>query len=118
MDYSITTPSTTNLVGTTKVNLGGVAVCYNPQHNPNTVLIDYTGILHNSGAAGVYLHTGTDYGYNWQNLYDYPMRKTVSGWQAEVPIQPGGTMNFCFKDSASNWDNNTQHNWSITLASY
>lgn len=118
MDYNNTTPMATNHIGTTKVNLGGVSIHYSPQHSTDTVTIDYAGILHNSGAAGVYLRAGINNGYGWQNLHDYPMHRTVSGWQAQVPIQPGQTIDFCFKDSANNWDNNNQHNWSLTLATY
>lgn len=118
MDYNKTTPIATNHIGTTKVNLGGVAIHYSPQHNPSVVTIDYAGILSNSGAASVYLRASTDSGYDWQNIYDHSMNRTVSGWQAQVPIQPGQTINFCFKDSANNWDNNNQHNWSLTLATY
>lgn len=116
MNDSITTPSTTNATGTNKVNLGGLSVYYSPHVNPNTANISYSGLLHNSGAQGVYLHTGI--GPAWENIYDYPMQRTVNGWRSEVHVNPNQILNFCFKDSAGNWDNNNQKNWALITNPY
>ena len=78
------------------------------------VRIKYMGTLA-SMAQKVYLHTG--YGYDvWSNVQDVPMRKTRDGgWSATVTVDDSSRFNFCFKDSADNWDNNSGNNWSYEI---
>ena len=79
------------------------------------VRIKYKGQLTNAGAGKIYLHTG--YGYDrWSNVQTVPMRKTRDGgWSATIKVTDSSRLNFCFHDSAENWDNNTGHNWSYEI---
>lgn len=77
--------------------------------------IRYHGLLAGAGADQVWLHTGYGTG-PWQNIYDYRMSKVgTNEWEQTVEISRDGQFNFCFKDSASNWDNNNGLNWSYTI---
>ncbi|GAB6098912.1 hypothetical protein JCM16358_07910 [Halanaerocella petrolearia] len=85
-----------------------------PIYSGDTVTISYKGLLAKSGADQVYLHCGTSTGDNqWQNVNDIKMDKSDDGyWRAQTKVPTGNNLNFCFKDSANNWDNNSGHNWS------
>lgn len=116
MNYQQSSPAITGSAGTTKVNLNGLSVYYNPHIDAQKVTISYNGLLHHDGAQAVYLHASIgNTGQVWNNPYDYQMHKTCNGWKAEIPLQPQQPLNFCFKDCANNWDNNSGHNWSITV---
>jgi len=79
----------------------------------NSLRVSYQGLLANSGAPEVYAHVG--YGLDWQGTNDYKMHKTAHGFEVEIPWNPKDTsVNVCFKDTASNWDNNNGSNYSIT----
>lgn len=76
--------------------------------------INYNGLLAESGADQVYLHAGI--GEEWQNTNDIEMSQRESGqWSAELRVNQGGRLNFCFKDSANNWDNNDGEDWSYEI---
>lgn len=79
------------------------------------VRIKYKGKLAQTGADRIYLHTG--YGYDqWSNVQTVPMRKTRDGgWSARIKVTGNSRLNFCFHDSADNWDNNTGRNWSYEI---
>lgn len=77
------------------------------------VRIQYNGLLAQSGADQVYVHVG--YGDRWEYVSDYPMQKTANGWQKVLSVEHPGSLNFCFKDSANNWDNNNGLNWSVSI---
>jgi hypothetical protein len=78
------------------------------------VKIMYDGLLAKSGATHVYAHVG--FGAAWDNLYDYQMDKTSTGFEATVPVMDADTMNLCFKDCANNWDNNSGKNYSFDIS--
>jgi len=75
--------------------------------------ITYEGLLKKSGADQVYLHCG--YGASWTNVQDLPMYNTATGCVCDVTLERDGLFNFCFKDSANNWDNNNGQNWSFMI---
>ncbi|MHB8171943.1 MAG: carbohydrate-binding protein [Thermincolia bacterium] len=77
------------------------------------VKITYTGILAQSGAEQVFLHLG--YGPSWHDATDLPMQRAPEGWRRVFPVQYGTKLNFCFKDGASNWDNNNGQDWSVNI---
>ncbi|MCW2279371.1 carbohydrate-binding protein [Heliophilum fasciatum] len=77
----------------------------------NEARISYNGLLAHSGADQVYLHIGSGDPRNWQHTRTEPMQRTTSGF--EKTIHMDNQVNFCFKDSANNWDNNCGLNWSI-----
>lgn len=82
--------------------------------SPNdTVQISYHGLLKNSGADSVYLHYSFD---NWSSPAN-TVKMDQSGDRFLAEVNAGGNreLNFCFKDSAANWDNNSGMNWTMHL---
>ncbi len=75
----------------------------------------YDGLLHTSGAQEVYLHVGYGPHYNWQKVRDLKMFRTGRGWEQTIEVNSPDRLNFCFKDSAENWDNNSGYNWSFEV---
>ena len=84
-----------------------------PSGPGDTVQINYHGILRDSGADSVFLHYSFD---NW-NTPASTVRMDRSGdrFTTEVKAYGNQELNFCFKDSANNWDNNNGSNWTIHL---
>ena len=78
-----------------------------------TVKISYSGKLFQSGADEVFIHYG--FGLSWDNLQDVKMEKTDLGFQAEITLDDSDSLNFCFNDGASNWDNNDGQNYSFAI---
>lgn len=79
------------------------------------VKIVYDGLLAKSGATDVFAHVG--FGKNWDNVYDYRMERTDTGFEATIPVIKPDTLNVCFKDCANNWDNNSGKNYSFEVLS-
>lgn len=77
------------------------------------VSIIYDGLLAKSGSSQVYLHTGI--GERWEKVYDHRMEPTSAGWEKTIQME-NNSINFCFKDSANNWDNNNGQNWSFAMS--
>ncbi len=77
------------------------------------VLVDYRGLLAQSGADQVWLHYGFD---SWRNPVTVNMSK-VGDHDFCCTLKAEGTkeLNFCFKDSAEHWDNNGGQNWNIKI---
>lgn len=82
------------------------------KHGSKT-MVTYNGILSNKGADKVYMHYGFD---GWHNTDTQPMKKNINGcFNAEVQVRGHHQMEFCFKDSANNWDNNNGTNWKVDI---
>jgi len=94
---------------------GGVTVDPTPITAGQEVTILYNGLLAKSGAQQIYLHVGYGSNDNWQMVTDYPMYFTGNGWEKTITVAEGTRLNFCFKDSANNWDNNNGNNWSFIV---
>lgn len=77
--------------------------------------IMYKGLLSVSGADSVYLYSGYD--DHWENAKFTPMSKLDDvTWTTDVSIDENKkSFNFCFKDSANNWDNNYGLNWGVAI---
>ncbi|MFZ5595425.1 MAG: carbohydrate-binding protein [Bacillota bacterium] len=94
----------------------GVVVDPTPITASQEIAVLYYGLLAKSGAEQIYLHVGYGAENGWQNVYDYKMSKTGWGWVKTLEMPEDQTrFNFCFKDSAGNWDNNNGVNWSFTI---
>lgn len=97
--------------------MGGVAVEPLPITAGGEIKAKYRGLLHKNGAQEIYMHAG--YGHrDWHGIQDIKMTKAPDGsWSATVNLDPEETsrFNFCFRDSAFNWDNNKGLNWSIEI---
>jgi len=74
------------------------------------IAIRYNGMLNQNGARQVWLHGGFGEGNEWQEVKDYLMQRTEEGWEQTVDIKDS-QLNFCFRDDAQNWDNNSGVNW-------
>ena len=111
--------SKTTRGGTAKESslMGGVSISPMPVTAGERVTVKYNGLLAQSGADALYLHTG--FGpKDWRNVSDIPMLREKAGtWKADVELDPNETsrLNFCFRDTASNWDNNSGLNWSLEI---
>ena len=79
----------------------------------SNIKISYTGELFNNNSEEVYIHYG--FGPNWENVNELKMNKTELGYQAEINIPETNLLNFCFRDSQNNWDNNQNSNYSFNV---
>lgn len=80
----------------------------------NKATVSYNGLLTNSGAEKVYLHYGFD---GWNSAETIPMYKTHGSFNTEIKVTGKQELNFCFKDNAENWDNNSGTNWKVQIHS-
>jgi hypothetical protein len=81
----------------------------------NNTTVSYNGLLTNSGAEKVFLHYGYD---GWKNAETIPMKRDIRGaFNTEIKVKDGTELNFCFKDNADNWDNNSGINWKVEINS-
>ncbi|GAB6138034.1 carbohydrate-binding protein [Halanaerobaculum tunisiense] len=93
-----------------------VEVTPTPITTGERVSINYEGLLSESGADQVYLHAGVGFNDNWEEVTDIEMHPKGDGsWTAQIRINSADRFNFCFKDSASNWDNNNGSDWSFEV---
>lgn len=74
-----------------------------------SVKISYTGKLFQDNSEEVYIHYG--FGINWDNLNEVKMTKSELGYQAEIELISADTLNFCFRNSNNEWDNNNLQNY-------
>ncbi|WP_066635826.1 carbohydrate-binding protein [Desulfolucanica intricata] len=74
------------------------------------VNILYNGLLSQAGAEHIVMHAGFGDLNNWQHVNDYNMQRTQQGFEVSVNMKDT-QLNFCFKDSFNNWDNNDGQNW-------
>ncbi len=95
---------------------GGVSIDPFPPAAGDSVSVSYSGLLANSGADRIYAHVGYGLG-KWSNIEDIEMSRQGDRFVAHVKVEPGDMLNICFKDSASNWDNNNGNNWSTKITS-
>lgn len=90
----------------------GISIKPYPARRGDKVVIKYDGLLAKSGADQVYLHVGYGPEERWHDVQDIPMTRDEDGWSCFV-VPQYNKINFCFHDSAQNWDNNKGQNWSI-----
>ena len=77
------------------------------------VRVTYAGYLFQNGAQNVWVHMGYD--ENWNNSQDIQMSKTALGYQADICVGTGSTLNFCFKNENGEWDNNEGQNYIVEI---
>ena len=73
------------------------------------IKVSYTGSLFQNNSEEIYLH----YGFNedWKEVTEIKMEKTDLGFQAELYLPEYQILNFCFRNSNNEWDNNEHHNY-------
>lgn len=78
------------------------------------VRLRYQGILKNDGADEVYLHYGFDH---WRMpVQTVKMARQPDGaFALDIMAQANQEINFCFKDSADHWDNNSGRDWVLPI---
>lgn len=75
--------------------------------NLKGIELKYNGQLW--GADSIYVHYGI--GDNWENVSECKMRKLKNCYKTELEVPKDGLVNFCFRDSVGNWDNNWGNNY-------
>lgn len=84
-----------------------------PTSPEDTVQISYRGLLKDSGADSVYVHYSFD---SWNSPANtIKMEHNGDNFTTEIRAAGNHELNFCFKDSAANWDNNNGTNWIMHL---
>lgn len=94
---------------------GGVVVDPTPITAFEEVTVFYNGLLAQSGAEQIYLHVGFGDPRHWKNVQDLRMSRTGYGWVKTLEMPDESHFNFCFRDSAYNWDNNNGRNWTYEI---
>lgn len=77
------------------------------------IKVSYTGSLFQNNSEEIYLHYGFD--EDWKDVNEIKMEKTDLGFQAELYLPEYQTLNFCFKNSNNEWDNNQNCNYSFPI---
>lgn len=76
------------------------------------VKLTYNGLLAKSGADNVYVSLSYGDNKNWMNTSTLNMDKIEPQiFELLIPAKENGQLNVAFKDSASNWDNNSGKNY-------
>jgi hypothetical protein len=78
------------------------------------VSLIYSGLLAASGADRVFAHFG--YGDAWECSELVEMTNNESGFETVIDLKMPGRLNICFKDSADNWDNNSNANYTFDIS--
>ncbi len=73
------------------------------------VKLTYKGYLFKANSTEVSIVYG--YGDNWENTTEQPMKRTLNGFTTELDIQNFNKINFCFKNSYEEWDNNNYQDY-------
>ena len=94
---------------------GGVVVDPTPITAGAKVTVLYYGLLAEGGADEIYLHTGYGPDDRWYDVYEYKMGHTTRGFEKTFNVNDPTRLNFCFRDSIGNWDNNSGSNWSFEI---
>lgn len=93
----------------------GVVVDPTPITVGEEITVLYYGLLAKSGADQIFIRVGFGDGRDWKNISDLKMSRTGWGWVKTMEMPDEERFNFCFRDSAQNWDNNNGINWSFQI---
>lgn len=80
----------------------------------DVLTLTYSGLLAASGADRVFIHYG--YGDSWDELKTEEMINDNGRFTARIELKKAGSLNVCFKDSANNWDNNSNENYCFKVS--
>lgn len=62
----------------------------------------------------IYVHYG--FGLLWENLQETKLTKVANGvYEANITMNGAESINFCFRDSNNNWDNNSAQNYTMPI---
>lgn len=76
--------------------------------------LTYSGNLFKNNSDSV----SVVYGFNdeWKNTTEQEMTKTETGFTAEIKLLNFENLNFCFKNSNNEWDNNNNFNYTTPIS--
>lgn len=77
------------------------------------VKVTYAGKLFQNGSEDVIVHYG--FGEKWENAQDVVMQKSELGFQIDIHVVPNTKLNFCFRNSIGEWDNNNGANYAFKI---
>ena len=81
----------------------------------SVVKISYTGkFFQDNSDTELYIHYG--FGLLWENVNEIKMEKTEFGYQSLIYLNGKDSLNFCFKNSKGEWDNNGGKNYVFEIA--
>lgn len=78
------------------------------------IKLTYSGLLVKCGAQEVYARIG--YGSTFNNMNDWKMNRSRSGFELMFPIEQSENVYVCFRDSLNNWDNNSGNNYVFSIS--
>lgn len=78
------------------------------------ITLAYRGLLALSGADRVFAHYG--YGDSWDESELKEMTPASDGFAADIELKKPGSLHVCFRDSACNWDNNSNENYTFAVS--
>ena len=76
--------------------------------------ITYSGFLFKNNSESVSIVYG--FGEQWDNTTHLEMEKTEEGFKAEFKVLNFNKLNFCFKNSNNEWDNNNYQNYTAPIS--
>lgn len=79
-----------------------------------TCTITYSGTLFKNNSNSVTIVYGFD--DEWKNTTEQIMTKTENGFTAKIKLLEFTNLNFCFKNSNNEWDNNNNFNYTAPIS--
>lgn len=80
-----------------------------------TAKLTYKGTLTSTGAEEIYVHYG--FGLLWENLQEIKLDKVADNtYETTINLVSSDSINFCFRDSNNNWDNNEAKNYTMPIS--
>lgn len=79
-----------------------------------TCTVTYSGILFKNNSDNVSIVYGFE--NSWQNTTEQKMTKTETGFTAKIKLLNFENINFCFKNSNNEWDNNNNFNYTAPIS--
>lgn len=105
-----------DIFNTDHIVVGGYNTILPEVNKGSKTSVNYDGILAEHNADKIYLHYGFD---GWNKVNTIQMNKGSEGtFSTEIKVNGKNELNFCFKDSANNWDNNNGSDWTVGISHY
>lgn len=79
-----------------------------------TCTVTYSGVLFQNNSDNVSIVYGFE--NSWQNTTEQKMTKTETGFTAKIKLLDFENINFCFKNSNNEWDNNNNFNYTAPIS--
>lgn len=93
----------------------GIKVQPTPIIAGQRIEVQYEGLLARSGAQDIFLHAGFGRNNSWDDVTEVRMQRQGNRFVSQMSMENDSRLNFCFRDNAGNWDNNSGKNWSFEI---